>query len=36
MRIHDHVAEDPGSGLDAARDDGVDNDAFPGLWREDH
>jgi hypothetical protein len=31
-----HFKEDPGSGLDATLDDGFDNDAFPGLQREEH
>ena len=34
--IRAHFDKDPGSGLDATLDDGFDNDAFPGLRREDH
>lgn len=33
VKIRAHFEEDPGSGLDAALDDGFDNDAFPGLRR---
>ena len=36
LNIHAHFEEDPGSGLNAALDDGFDNDAFPGLRREEH
>jgi hypothetical protein len=36
LHIRAHFEEDPGSGLDASLDDGFDNDAFPGLRREDH
>ena len=36
LHIRAHFKEDPGSGLDATLDDGFDNDAFPGLRREDH
>jgi hypothetical protein len=36
LYIRAHFTEDPGSGLDATLDDGFDNDAFPGLRREDH
>jgi hypothetical protein len=35
LDIRAHFDEDPGSGLDAALDDGFDNNAFPGLTRED-
>jgi len=35
LDVHAHFEEDPGSGLDAALDDGFDNDAFPGLSRKD-
>lgn len=35
VRISAHFREDPGSGLDAALDDGFDHGAFPGLTRED-
>lgn len=35
LEIRAHFTEDPGSGLDAALDDGFDNNAFPGLTRED-
>jgi hypothetical protein len=35
LNIRAHFEEDPGSGLDAALDDGFDNNAFPGLSRED-
>jgi len=35
VHIRAHFEEDPGSGLDAALDDGFDNNAFPGLHRED-
>jgi hypothetical protein len=35
LNIFAHFDEDPGSGLDAALDDGFDNNAFPGLTRED-
>lgn len=36
LAIRAHFEQDPGSGLDATLDDGFDNDAFPGLHREDH
>jgi hypothetical protein len=36
LHIRAHFEEDPGSGLDATLDDGFDNNAFPGLHREDH
>jgi len=36
LHIRAHFEEDPGSGLDATLDDGFDNNAFPGLRREDH
>ena len=36
LYIRAHFDKDPGSGLDATLDDGFDNDAFPGLRREDH
>jgi hypothetical protein len=35
LTVRAHFAEDPGSGLDAALDDGFDNNAFPGLSRQD-
>lgn len=35
VRVSAHFQEDPGSGLDAALDDGFDNGAFPGLTRVD-
>jgi len=35
LYIRAHFKKDPGSGLDATLDDGFDNDAFPGLRRED-
>ena len=34
IHVRAHFEEDPGSGLDAALDDGFDNDAFPDLRRE--
>jgi hypothetical protein len=36
LDVRAHFEEDPGSGLDAALDDGFDNNAFPGLTREDN
>jgi hypothetical protein len=36
LHIRAHFEQDPGSGLDATLDDGFDNNAFPGLHREDH
>jgi hypothetical protein len=36
LHIRAHFEKDPGSGLDATLDDGFDNDAFPGLRREEH
>jgi hypothetical protein len=36
LHIRAHFEQDPGSGLDATLDDGFDNNAFPGLRREDH
>lgn len=36
LNVRAYFAEDPGSGLDAALDDGFDNNAFPGLSRQDH
>ncbi|MBN2002245.1 MAG: ATP-binding protein [Anaerolineae bacterium] len=36
LHIRAHFKEDPGSGLDATLDDGFDNNAFPGLRRENH
>lgn len=35
VKVGAHFEEDPGSGLDAALDDGFDNNAFPGLSRQD-
>jgi hypothetical protein len=35
LKVQAHFEEDPGSGLDAALDDGFDNHAFPGLSRQD-
>jgi len=35
LTIRAHFEKDPGSGLDAALDDGFDNNAFPGLSRQD-
>jgi hypothetical protein len=35
LMVRAHFDEDPGSGLDAALDDGFDNNAFPGLSRQD-
>jgi hypothetical protein len=35
LDVRAHFEEDPGSGLDAALDDGFDNNAFPGLTRKD-
>jgi hypothetical protein len=35
LTVQAHFEEDPGSGLDAALDDGFDNNAFPGLSRKD-
>jgi hypothetical protein len=35
VKVHAHFEQDPGSGLDAALDDGFDKDAFPGLSRKD-
>lgn len=35
LTVRAHFEEDPGSGLDAALDDGFDNNAFPGLTRND-
>jgi hypothetical protein len=35
LEVSAHFDEDPGSGLDAALDDGFDNNAFPGLTRQD-
>jgi len=35
VNVRAHFEQDPGSGLDAALDDGFDNDAFPGLSRKD-
>ncbi len=35
LNIRAHFTEDPGSGLDAALDDGFDNNAFPGLKKYD-
>lgn len=35
LNIQAYFKEDPGSGLDAALDDGFDNHAFPGMSRKD-
>lgn len=35
LSVRAHFDEDPGSGIDAALDDGFDNNAFPGMTRED-
>jgi hypothetical protein len=35
LKVRAHFEEDPGSGLDAALDDGFDKNAFPGLSRTD-
>jgi hypothetical protein len=35
LNIYAYFEEDPGSGLDAALDDGFDNNAFPGMTKKD-
>jgi len=35
LTVQAHFEEDPGSGLDAVLEDGFDNEAFPGLSKED-
>jgi hypothetical protein len=35
LNVRAYFEEDPGSGLDAALDDGFDNNAFPGLTKKD-
>jgi hypothetical protein len=35
VKVTAQYGKDPGSGLDAALDDGFDNNAFPGLTRKD-